>query len=191
MRLLEKAPNERYENASEVLERLQRELRVLTREDPAALIRSALVVTGFASAERKAEGRALPARRPMPIARVVLGQAVVLVAFVVGVLAIEGGVAARPGEASGRSLELQPEHGGGLRVVATPWAYVRVDGQQVETTPFARAIPLSPGPHWIMLTHPDAPPIEREITVTPNETVTLDVTMVLGRGLEDAGKDAR
>ncbi len=192
MRLLEKAPNERYANASEVLERLQRELRVLTREDPAALIRGALFTSGFANAERKAEGRAQPARRPMPVARVVLGQAVVLVAFVVGVLAIEGGVAARTVEASGRSLELQPEHGGGLRVVATPWAYVRVDGQQVETTPFARAIPLSPGPHWITLTHPDAPPVEREITVTPNETVTLDVTMVLGGGgLEDAGKDAR
>src|SRR3712207_7983834 len=33
-------------------------------------------------------------------------------------------------------LELAPDHAGGLRVVATPWAYVRVDGQLVETTPF-------------------------------------------------------
>ena len=190
MRLLEKAPRERHANASEVLERLQRELRALTREDAAAVIRSALVTTGFAPAERKAEGRAQVPRRAMPIARVVLGQAVVLVAFVVGVLAIEGGVAARTGESSSRALELQPERGGGLRVVATPWAHVSVDGQQVETTPFARAIPLAPGPHWITLTHPDAPPIEREIAVVPNEVVMLDVTMVLGGG-EDAGKDAR
>ena len=191
MRLLEKAPSERHANASEVLERLQRELRVLTREDPAAVIRSMLVSTGFATAEREAAGRALSARRPMPVARVALGQALVLLAFVIGVLAIESGAARGASDASGRALELQPEHGGGLRVVATPWAYVRVDGQQVETTPFARAIPLAPGKHWVTLTHPDALAIEREITVTPNETVMLDVTMVLGGALEDAGKNAR
>ncbi|HSO40355.1 MAG TPA: serine/threonine-protein kinase [Labilithrix sp.] len=178
MRLLEKAPNERHANASEVLERLQRELRVLTREDPAALVRGALVATGFARAERKTEGRGPSARREIPASRVLLGQALVLVAFVIGVLAIESGSAAHGGgEAGGRALELQPDRGGGLRVVATPWAFVRVDGQQVETTPFARAIPLAPGKHWVTLTHPDAPPIEREITVTPSEIVLLDVTM--------------
>jgi len=191
MRLLEKAPSERHANASEVLERLQRELRVLTREDPAAVIRSVLVTTGFASAEREAAGRALSARRPMSIARVALGHGLVLLAFVIGVLAIESGAARGADDASGRPLELQPENGGGLRVVASPWAYVRVDGQQVETTPFARAIPLAPGKHWVTLTHPDAPAIEREITVTPNDTVMLDVTMVLGGALEDAGKNPR
>jgi hypothetical protein len=79
--------------------------------------------------------------------------------------------------------------GGGLRVVATPWAHVKVDGQEVETTPFARAIPLSPGSHWVTLTHPDAVPIEREVIVTAGEIVSLDVTMGI-EGL-DGGKDAR
>jgi serine/threonine-protein kinase len=146
MRLLEKVPAERYANATDVIERLQRELRALTRDDPASVVRSALV---------------------------------------------ESGSAARSGiEAGNRPLELLPEQAGGLRVIASPWAYVRVDGQLVETTPFARPIPLSPGQHWITLSHPDAPPVEREITVATNETVTLDVTMALGNA-EDAGKDAR
>ena len=106
-------------------------------------------------------------------------------------LAIEGGSAARSGlEPGNRPLELVPAEAGGLRVLATPWAYVRVDGQQVETTPFARAIPLSAGKHWVTLTHPDAPPVEREVLVTTGETVTLDVTMAVGT-VADAGKDAR
>lgn len=192
MRLLEKSPADRHANASDVLERLHRELRSLTRDDPTAVARSALVETGFATAERKPEGAGTSsARKGIGPARALVGHALVLAAFVIGVLAIESGSAARSGlEAGNKPLELLPEQSGGLRVLATPWAHVRVDGQQVETTPFARAIPLTPGKHWITLTHPDAPPVEREITVSTNETVMLDVTMAVGT-LEDAGKDAR
>jgi eukaryotic-like serine/threonine-protein kinase len=193
MRLLEKSPAERYSSATDVLERLQRELRVLTRDDPASVVRSALVALGFATAEKSSRDGAAASslRRPIAARRAIAGQAAVLVAFLVGVLAIEGGSAARGGlEPGTRPLELQPAEAGGLRVLASPWAYVRVDGQQVETTPFARAIPLSAGTHWITLTHPDAPPVEREVAITTNETVTLDVTMAVGT-VTDAGKDAR
>jgi serine/threonine-protein kinase len=192
MRLLEKSPSERYANASDVLERLQRELRALTRDDPTSVVRGALVATGFVSAERKVEGAAPSAsRQGIGARRALLGHALVLVAFVIGVVAVEGGSAARGALETG-SAPLQPmsEPSGGLRVLATPWAHVRVDGQQLETTPFARAIPLAPGKHWVMLTHPDAPPVEREIDVATTGTVTLDVTMAVGT-LEDAGKDAR
>jgi serine/threonine-protein kinase len=192
MRLLEKSPSERYASANDVLERLQRELRALTRDDPASVVRSALVLAGFAPAAKRTEGGAASSsRRPIGARRAIAGHAAVLVAFLVGVLAIEGGSAARGGlEPGNRPLELMPAEAGGLRVLATPWAYVRVDGQQVETTPFARAIPLSTGKHWITLTHPDALPIEREVVITTNETVTLDVTMAVGTAV-DAGKDAR
>jgi len=192
MRLLEKAPNERYGSASDVLERLQRELRGLTRDDPAAVIRSTLVETGFTTGERRTEGGgAASPRHALDAPRVIAGHVLVLIAFIVGVFAIEGGSLARGGmEAGNRPLELVTGEGGGLRVLATPWAHVRVDGQQVETTPFARAIPLAPGKHWITLVHPEAPPVEREITVATGEVVTLDVTMSVGT-LEDAGRDAR
>ena len=192
MRLLEKAPNERYASASDVLERLQRELRALTRDDPASVIRSTLVETGFATGERRTEGGgAASSPHPLDAPRVIAGHVLVLLAFIVGVFAIEGGSFARGGmETGGRPLELAAGEGGGLRVLATPWAHVRVDGQQVETTPFARAIPLAPGKHWITLTHPEAPPVEREISVAAGEVVTLDVTMSVGT-TEDAGRDAR
>jgi hypothetical protein len=192
MRLLEKAPNERYANASDVLERLQRELRALTRDAAASVIRSTLVETGFATGERRIEGGGTTSsRHALDAPRVIAGDVLVLLAFLVGVFAIDGGSLARGGsEAGNRPLELAPGEAGGLRVLATPWAYVRVDGQQVETTPFARAIPLAPGKHWVTLTHPEAPPVEREISVATGEIVTLDVTMSVGSP-EDAGKDAR
>jgi serine/threonine-protein kinase len=184
MRLLEKSPSERYGSASIVLERLQRELRVRTREDAASVVRSALVQTGLSPSARRPDAAAAAPRRVPPMARVVAGQALVLVAFAAGAFAIEGGSWARPGSEPGsKPLELQPAQGGGLRVLATPWANVSVDGERVETTPFARPIPLPPGKHWILLTHPEAPPLEREITVAPGETVTLEVTMLL----RDAG----
>ena len=192
MRLLEKAPGDRHADAGVVLERLQRELRGLTRDDPASVVRGELARTGFVTGERRAEGApSVARRRGINASRVMAGQVACLVLFAIGVLAIEGGSSARSGlETGNRPLELTPEQAGGLRVIASPWAYVRVDGQQVETTPFARSIPLAPGKHWVTLTHPDAPPIEREILVTTNETVTLDVTMAIGDA-DDAGKDAR
>jgi serine/threonine-protein kinase len=192
MRLLEKAPAERYANAEAVLERLHRELRALTRDDPTSVLRAALVQAGFATVERRTEGAGTVApRKGLPVSRALLGQALVLLVFVIGVLAIEGGSAARGAiEAGNKPLELLPERSGALRVLASPWAHVRVDGQQVETTPFARPIPLSPGRHWVSLTHPDAPPVERDVSVITGETLVLDVTMAVG-SLADAGKQSR
>jgi hypothetical protein len=65
---------------------------------------------------------------------------------------------------------------------------VKVDGQQVETTPFARPIPLPPGKHFVTLSHPDAPAIEREVVIAPGEISSLDVTLDVNL---DAGADAR
>src|SRR4029078_6897204 len=131
MRLLEKAPSERYAGASDVLERLQRELRALTRDDPASIVRSALVETGLATGGRRTEGTpSVSSWRSIDAVRAIAGHAFILVAFVIGVLAIESGSAARGGiEAGNRPLELMPDQAGGLRVLASPWANVRVDGQ--------------------------------------------------------------
>jgi serine/threonine-protein kinase len=64
-----------------------------------------------------------------------------------------------------------------VRVLARPWAHVVVDGQFVETTPFARAIPLAPGTHHVTLKHPAAPDERRTVRLAPGERVVLDVTM--------------
>jgi len=206
MHLLEKSPADRYESAEGVIERLQRELRSLTRDEPVGIIRGALIEARLVTGDRRAADPAAVAGGGGGLSRgvstrvAVLGYAAVLVAFLLGVLAVESGAGAREGRSAGEhALDLVPDHAGGLRVLATPWAHVRVDGQQIETTPFARAIPLAAGKHWVTLTHPDAPAVDREITVAAGETVTLDVTMMLGAPgaggsaavPEDAGKDAR
>jgi serine/threonine-protein kinase len=207
MRLLEKSPNERYPNASAVKERLEAALRAETREEPTAVIRRAMAGAGIdviepdaAPATEKVEtvpvslaatkSRAPRLKRISRSPHTLLGFAVVTIAFVGAIYANEGTKASRDARAA---LVPPPpvgvEGAGGLRVVATPWAYVKVDGQQVEITPFARPIPLTPGKHWVTLSHPDSSPIEREITIVTGETVMLDVTMDVGN--TDAGKDAQ
>ena len=66
---------------------------------------------------------------------------------------------------------------GFVRVLATPWADVSVDGQQAGTTPMARSIPLAAGAHFVTFTHPNAKTQTRRVTVTAGATTTLDVTM--------------
>lgn len=186
MRLLEKSPSERTASASELIDHLRREFRTLTRDDPASVIRRAM----GQDVDRPMRVEGVRASKPKPALTATLGiagQAIVFVVFAVGVFAIEGGSSARSREGrTARPLELSPDKRGGLRVLATPWAYVLVDGHQVETTPFARPVPLSPGRHRVTLKHPEATSVEREIDIIPNETVTLDITMPIG-GTTDAG----
>jgi serine/threonine-protein kinase len=73
-----------------------------------------------------------------------------------------------------------PAAPGYLRVLATPWAEVWVDGQRVDVTPFARGIPLPPGTHYVTLVHPSAPVEKRTLQVAPGETRTIDVVMNVG-----------
>lgn len=77
---------------------------------------------------------------------------------------------------------------GELRVVATPWAEVSVDGKLIDTTPFARAIPLASGSHRVAFRHPDAPVETREVQIRAGAPVFLDVTMNI-RELTAGGGD--
>lgn len=88
--------------------------------------------------------------------------------------------AQREGQAAGaRPLELAPASAGYLRVLATPWAEVWIDGQLVDVTPVARAIPLSPRTHYVTLVHPNAPVEKRTIAIASGETRTVDVLMAI------------
>src|SRR5262249_48915981 len=80
---------------------------------------------------------------------------------------------------------------GFLRVVASPWADVFVDGELVETTPIGRGIPVLAGRHWVTFRHPNAPDEQRAVNVMPGQVVRLDVQMKVERPAVDAGaKDA-
>jgi serine/threonine-protein kinase len=115
------------------------------------------------------------------VARVLFAAGLLIVGGVAGIqLVLERtqGEAARAGRGK---LELVPESPAYLRVVAEPWADVVIDGQKVETTPFARPIPLRAGIHYVRLEHPQAPAERRTIDLAPGETVLLDVTMRVRR----------
>jgi serine/threonine-protein kinase len=99
-----------------------------------------------------------------------------------GVYTISRRAGSPPGSTA---LELAPRDAALLKVMADPWAEVWVDGQKVETTPFARAIPLAPSTHYVMLKHPQAPTELREISPKPGELITLDVVMQVDA--DDAG----
>jgi serine/threonine-protein kinase len=108
-----------------------------------------------------------------------LGIAALSAAMLVGGAVIQwtGRGGAHRVTAGDEPLELSPKDSGSLRVLATPWAEVWVDGQRIDVTPFARAIPLSPGTHYVTLKHPNAPVEKRQIAIVAGETVTLDVAM--------------
>jgi hypothetical protein len=70
-----------------------------------------------------------------------------------------------------------------LRVVASPWAHVIVDGKHRETTPFAEPIALPPGKHVVRLEHPHAATEERVVEGRAGQAVLLNVQMHVERPL--------
>lgn len=69
-----------------------------------------------------------------------------------------------------------PEPPGALLVVVRPWADVSVDGVPVGETPL-KEIPLEPGPHQVLLTHPDYQPYPRRVSIRSGETLRLVVDL--------------
>lgn len=65
---------------------------------------------------------------------------------------------------------------GSLLVVVTPWADVSIDGVPAGQTPL-KALPLQPGPHAVLLTHPDYQPFPRRVTIRSGETFRLVVDL--------------
>lgn len=182
---LEKLPSHRFQTAGELTAALRRVLEELGVSRVHETILEALANAGFVNGQdaRVEEAPAsLSSPRTRSLGAATLGLAVAAGLAVAGGAAIEYGAtgltpAARPGREA--RLELAPRERGYLRVLASPWAHVVVDGQQIDTTPFARPIPLAAGTHHVRLEHPGAPPERRTIRLGPGETVTLDVTMAV------------
>ena len=57
-------------------------------------------------------------------------------------------------------------------MLATPWAEVTVDGRAVGMTPLAQ-IPLAPGSHGVVLSHPEYQPFTRKVEVRPGEVTRI------------------
>jgi len=101
----------------------------------------------------------------------------VLVCALAGALVLSKRPFARDVATPSRAAALPQDQALHLRVVASPWAHVLVDGALRETTPFAQPIGLTPGSHVVRLEHPNAPAEERTITGHAGQVVLLNVQM--------------
>ena len=93
----------------------------------------------------------------------------------------------REGEAAPRAGQLQ--------VLVDPWAEVYVDGQWVETTPFARPLRVRPGRRFIELRNPHYPPVRQVVDIIPERLQSLRFTLSesaggVGEGSRRAVKEA-
>jgi len=190
LRCLEKNPDDRFPNAATLASALETALRALTPTPRSELLTYELVrirLIGDAALPRPAAASPSLLREVGPKGSL---RSTAIVHLVLLALLLGGGAliqhraqATREGVvATSGPLELRPQAAGSLRVVADPWAHVLVNGQHVETTPFARPIPLPAGIHYVTLQHPQAPDERRVVRLAPGETVLLDVKMQVEGG---------
>ena len=64
-----------------------------------------------------------------------------------------------------------------------------VDGVLVETTPFARPIPLMPGVHYIKLVNPIFDTINREVIIESKNTIRLVEKLATPRPVAEKRKE--
>ena len=180
-RCLQKRPDERLASMAELERALGEAARELAltggaREIGGALLRAGLIdrVEGSSTGQHRVVA---PTSAP-GVTRASLGFLLALAAMVAGGSVIHASAQGEIGPADrGEPLELVPDRGAALRVVARPWATVFVDGQRIDVTPFARAIPLRAGEHDVALTHPAAPDEHRTVKLTAGETSLVEVDM--------------
>ncbi|HEY4012188.1 MAG TPA: serine/threonine-protein kinase [Polyangiaceae bacterium] len=179
MRAIEKSPSDRFPTALAIAERLEELTAARSTLSRDRIVVQTLAHAGLVPAEEATRVDAPKRRERASVRRAGAGIAVLGLAAVAGGVVLQA-TAHREGQQAGaRPLELVPASPGYLRVLATPWAEVWVDGQEVDVTPFARGIPLTPGTHYVTLVHPSAPVEKRKISVAPGETRTVDVVMAV------------
>jgi serine/threonine-protein kinase len=183
---LQKTPADRYASARELSTALEGSFATLASHPRRHLIASALARARLtdrpqASDAEKPELLGTDARRAtiVPALRMLLLMLALVVAGGITIRLLLRSELETESAAGTGPLELIPQSPGSLRVLARPWGHVIVDGQQVETTPFARPIPLAAGVHHVTLKHPDAPDERRVVRIAPGEHMLLDITMQL------------
>jgi eukaryotic-like serine/threonine-protein kinase len=183
VRALQKLPADRFFDAAEMSQLLQQALSAYGSKSPQAWVKEA-IHEAEAPGARDVEPARPAARQTEPTNLV---RRALLVFGASGLALIGGGMliqyTARLGEKNEAprtsTLELLPSNPGQLLCLVRPWAHVFVDGQKVETTPFAHPIPLSAGTHYLRFEHPNAPVERRTIQIVAGERLVLDVEMQL------------
>lgn len=191
MRSIEKLPADRFQTAESMADQLEGLASSRTDLRGDRLVVRALEHAGLVNRAEVVEPLR-PVRRKRPaVRRAIAGLSAV------GTLAVLGGAALQAtahhsDEAEGVTpLELVPSAAGYIRVLATPWAEVWVDGQRIDVTPLARAIPLRAGTHFVTLMHPRAPAEKRTVSLVAGETRTIDVVMAVPELAPEAASPKR
>jgi hypothetical protein len=177
MRAIQKLPADRFPTADAMAEPLEELATARSGLRGPTVLVQALAGAGLLSPSEVGDSEAPPRRKRASSRTAIAGLALLGAAGAVG-----GGLlqttAHRDGESAGsRPLDLLPPSAGYLRVLATPWAEVWIDGQRVDVTPFARPIALPEGTHYVTLIHPSAPVEKRTLTIVGGETRTIDAVM--------------
>jgi serine/threonine-protein kinase len=182
MRALEKLPVDRFASAAALADELDEFVREEWRGPPHALVLRALKEAGFTKiATPFGSVTDAVAAEPRTLRPALMGFGALFGVLTIGGAAIQwsshegggGGSLPPPGD----SLQLVPAGGASLRVVVTPWADVSIDGHYVDTTPFAKFIPLSAGTHYVKLSHPEAEPETRVVVLAAGEAARLEVAL--------------
>jgi hypothetical protein len=178
MRAIEKLPADRYPSADALAVELEELATPASGLRGDRLVMRALANAGVVNLSES--GTTTPRRRKRSAERpAILGLALLgVVAIGVGAT-LQSKARHQDADQGGMPLELVPASPGFIRVLATPWAEVWIDGQRVDVTPFARAIPVAPGAHYVTLVHPRAPADKRTITIAAGETRTIDAVMAV------------
>jgi serine/threonine-protein kinase len=191
-RCLEKAPERRFSAVAQLARALE---HVLGSEALAALDELVLVALARRGlpAARGALARPLRAdggeqrRARRGLRRALIGLIAASALLLLGGALLSRWLEAQHPAAQSTSKQWTSATGGELLVVAEPWAYVYVDGELLETTPFATPLRLAPGEHFVRLEHPRAQAEQRRVTLAPGQRVVLAVSMLVERTASDAG----
>lgn len=190
MQALDKNPQNRQESAAVFADALEQSV-TFASEPRAQTAMRILELAGFAAPPatkgEAAEGAAPAGRRP---GHTLVGFVATLLVLVTFGSIIQATAPRRLRPFEGAPLALSPPHKGALRVLASPWAEVSVDGQMIDSTPMAHAIPLPPGTHYVTLKHPNAPEEQRTVAIKEGEQQTLDVVMSIESNSADPKGDA-
>ncbi|HEX3770128.1 MAG TPA: serine/threonine-protein kinase [Polyangiaceae bacterium] len=187
MRAIQKLPADRFHTAEAMAEQLEEVATARSGLRGTHVLVDSLAAAGLVTASDGASSAA-PVRTKRASPRPAVAGLALLGAVVLASGAVLQSTAHREGDQAGaRPLDLLPAAPGYLRVMATPWAEVWVDGQRVDVTPFARPIPLAAGTHYVTLVHPSAPIEKRTVSIAKGEVRTIDAVMNIPPSSASAG----
>ncbi len=196
LRCLEKQPERRFDSAGQLTRALEHALGARALGELGSLVARALDQAGIAVPSaapgpftRSDELRRREATRGLE--RTLVALLSLCAALALGGAGLHTWLDAQRLAPAPSTGVLPPGQRARLLVVVEPWAHVFVDGEQLETTPFATPLELAPGVRHLRLEHPNAPAEHRRLELAPGQKLVLGVVMRVRGGSIDAGAPAQ